>query len=168
MIHENQKNAANMVTALSEILRYSLESSRQEKVHLAEEIAIIERFIAIVKSQMEDRLIFQLNITEQFHEYLIPPMVLQMLIENGIKHGLENIKQGGELTVTCYDDDHKLYFQITNDLPQGLITKPPTTGIGLKNIRKRLELLYGCSGELLISNTQNKFIATLTIPKETS
>ncbi len=168
MIHENQKNADAMVTSLSDILRYSLESSRQEKVHLAEEIVIIERYIAIVKSQLEDRLNFQMHIPEELHEYLIPPMVLQMLIENGIKHGLENIKQGGELRVNVHNDDTSLRFQITNDLPKGLITKAPTTGIGLKNIRKRLELLYGDSGELNITKIQDKFTVDLTIPKELS
>jgi len=168
MIHENQKNAAGMVTALSEILRYSLESSRQEKVRLEEEIMIIQRYISIVKSQLEDRLNFQLSIAEALNEYLIPPMILQMLIENGIKHGLENIQQGGELCVTCTETIDDLCFKITNDLPQGIITKTPTTGIGLKNIRKRLELLYGNSGELSVSKTQSKFTATLTIPKELS
>jgi LytS/YehU family sensor histidine kinase len=168
MIHENQKSADRMVTSLSDILRYSLESSRQEKVRLAEELAIIEHYIAIVKSQLEDRLNFQLYIAEELHEYLIPPMVLQMLIENGIKHGLENIQHGGELVLTGNEDTHHLHFQITNDLPQNSTIKTSGTGIGLKNIRKRLELLYGNSGELVISKNQNKFTVTLTIPKEVS
>lgn len=166
MIHENQKNADRMVTSLSEILRYSLESSRYEKVRLAEEIAIIERYIAIVKSQLENRLNFQLEISEEFNEYLIPPMVLQMLIENGIKHGIENIQQGGALTVKCTNDDNSLYFQITNDLPKVNSINLDNTGIGLKNIKRRLELLYGETADLLISKTTNEFIVTLRIPKE--
>jgi LytS/YehU family sensor histidine kinase len=157
-----------MVTSLSEILRYSLESSQKEKVRLEEEITIIERYIAIMKSQLEDRLDFQLQIPENLNDYLIPPMILQILIENGIKHGLENIQQGGELTLSCDEDVHKLHFQIINDLPKKPITKTPSTGIGLKNIRKRLELLYGNNGDLVISKTQDKFIVILTIPKEAS
>ena len=168
MIHENQKNADTMITSLSDILRYSLESSQQEKVLLAEEIAIIERYIAIVKSQLEDRLSFQMYIPEELHKYLIPPMVLQMLIENGIKHGLENIKQGGELTVISHADEHSLRFQITNDIPHDVTTRVPSTGIGLKNIKMRLELLYGNNGELQTEKNHNKFIATLIIPKELS
>lgn len=168
MIHENQKNADNMVTALSEILRYSLESSRQEKVRMEEELFIIQRYIAIVKSQLEDRLNFQLRISETLNEYLIPPMILQMLIENGIKHGLENIQQGGELYVSCTEDLDTLTFQVINDLPQAMITKMSTTGIGLKNIRTRLDLLYGNKSELFASKTQDKFTVILTIPKELS
>ena len=95
-------------------------------------------------------------------------MVLQMLIENGIKHGLENIKQGGELTVISHADEHSLRFQITNDIPHDVTTRVPSTGIGLKNIKMRLELLYGNNGELQTEKNHNKFIATLIIPKELS
>ncbi|GGY70259.1 histidine kinase [Cellvibrio zantedeschiae] len=168
MIHENQKSADSMITSLSEILRYSLESSRREKVTLAEEINIIHRYIEIVKSQLEERLNFQLLIAEDLYDYLIPPMVLQMLIENGIKHGLENIKQGGELSVSCEDLHSRLRFHIVNDLANTAVVRTPTTGIGLKNIRRRLELLYGNEGELLVSKTAEKFTVTLSIPKELS
>lgn len=168
MIHENQKSAANMVVSLSEILRYSLESSRQEKVPIAEEVAIIERYIAIVKSQLEDRLNFQLNIATDHYHYLIPPMILQMLIENGIKHGLDNIHEGGELQVSSLENSHSIQFTVTNDIPDKISTSTYSTGIGLKNIRKRLELLYGEQSSLNILINQNKFIVTLVIPKEVS
>jgi len=168
MIHENQKSAEHMVVSLSEILRYSLESSRQEKVSVAEEVAIIQRYIAIVKSQLEDRLNFQLNIAQEHHHYLIPPMVLQMLIENGIKHGLDNIHKGGELQVSSQADEHSIQFTVSNDLPDKIAITTPTTGIGLKNIRKRLELLYGDQSSLSTVKTQDKFTVTVRIPKEIS
>ncbi len=168
MINENQKSAEYMVVSLSEILRYSLESSRQEKVSLAEEVTIIHRYIAIVKSQLEDRLNFKLNIPEEHYHYLIPPLVLQMLIENGIKHGLDNIHKGGELQVWSQEDEHCIHFIVSNDLPDKIAITTPTTGIGLKNIRKRLELLYGDESSLDTEKTQNKFIVTLIIPKEIS
>ena len=168
MINENQKSAEYMVVSLSEILRYSLESSRQEKVSLAEEVTIIHRYIAIVKSQLEDRLNFKLNIPEEHYHYLIPPLVLQMLIENGIKHGLDNIHKGGELQVWSQEDEHCIHFIVSNDLPDKIAITTPTTGIGLKNIRKRLELLYGDESSLDTEKTQNKFIVTLMIPKEIS
>lgn len=168
MIHENQKSAEHMVVSLSEILRYSLESSRQEKVSVAEEVAIIHRYIAIVKSQLEDRLNFQLNIAQEHYHYLIPPMVLQMLIENGIKHGLDNIHKGGELQVSSQEDEQSIQFTVSNDLPDKIAITTPTTGIGLKNIRKRLELLYDDQSSLNTVKTQDKFTVTLKIPKEIS
>jgi LytS/YehU family sensor histidine kinase len=168
MIRENQKSAEHMVVSLSEILRYSLESSRQEKVSVTEEVAIIHRYIAIVKSQLEDRLNFQLNIAQEHHHYLIPPMVLQMLIENGIKHGIDNILKGGELQVCSQDEGQGIQFIVSNDLPDKTAITTPTTKIGLKNIRKRLELLYGDQSSLNIVKTQNKFTVILKIPKEVS
>ncbi len=166
MIHENQKSADRMVTSLSEILRYSLESSNQEKVALAEEINVIKRYIDIVKSQLEERLTFRLSIAEHLYDYLIPPMILQMLIENGIKHGLENIQKGGELALDCEEMEFKLCFRITNDVAQDDSPRAPSTGIGLNNIRRRLELLYGNDSEMIITKTDDKFTVTLAIPKE--
>lgn len=166
MIHECPKKADNMVTSLSEILRYSLESTRHEKVPLSEEINIIHRYIEIIKSQMEERLIFSFSIKENFHSFLVPPMVLQMLVENSVKHGLENIKHGGELSLSCEELDGKLRFYIINDIANDVADKRSSTSIGLKNIKQRLELLYGENSEFLVSNTPEKFTVILTIPKE--
>ncbi|MET0356865.1 MAG: hypothetical protein ABW044_08785, partial [Cellvibrio sp.] len=90
----------------------------------------------------------------------------QMLIENGIKHGLDNIKQGGELSVVCSHDELNLYVEISNDIPQAPVSTPHNTGIGLKNIKHRLELLYNDKAELKTIKTSNKFTANLIIPKE--
>lgn len=168
MVHESPKKADHMITSLSEILRYSLESSRYEKVILADEIAIIHRYIEIVKSQLEDRLDFTLSIQPNFDTYLVPPMVLQMLIENGIKHGIENIKTGGQLSVTCEELESKLIFTVCNHIAHEIKKGLPSTGIGLKNIKQRLELLYGDTADLQTAKTENQFIVRLTIPKEIS
>ncbi|WP_395012436.1 sensor histidine kinase [Undibacterium sp.] len=180
MMHENTQHADEMVVALSDILRYSLASSTRDKVSLQEELDIIERYLAIMKIQMEERLQIQMNIDPQFHSYLLPPMILQMLIENAIKHGIDQIAQGGMLSMTVTDQADQLLFEIRNDLAsnkdglgkdlakQGHVA---TLGIGLENIRKRLDLLYGTkaqmhafSQELTPMNTQ--FVVQLQLPKE--
>ena len=180
MMHENTQHADDMVVALSDILRYSLASSTRDKVSLQEELDIIERYLAIMKIQMEDRLQIQMNIDPKFHSYLLPPMILQMLIENAIKHGIDQIAQGGMLSMTVTDQADQLLFEIRNDLAankdglgsdlakQGHVA---TLGIGLENIRKRLDLLYGTkaqmhafSQELTPMNTQ--FVVRLQLPKE--
>lgn len=168
MVHESPKKADHMITSLSEILRYSLESSKYEKVLLADEVTIINRYIEIVKSQLEDRLDFTLAIESNIKDYLVPPMVLQMLIENGIKHGIENIKTGGQLSVTCEELDSKLMFTVCNHIALKNKKSLPSTGIGLKNIKQRLELLYGDSADLQTTKTEHQFIVRLSIPKELS
>jgi len=181
MVHENSKQAENMIIALSDVLRYSLASSEHAKVSIRQELDIIERYISIVSIQMEDRLHFSQNVAPDLQRYLLPPMMLQMLIENAIKHGVDTIEGGGRLDVTAAEHDATLVFTISNDLPAGT-TNPSTNGnanettnmgIGLENIRQRLLLLYGQQASLPISNHQSEhavpqFVVTLIIPKERS
>lgn len=185
MMHENAQQADNMIIALSDILRYSLASSEHTKVSLGQELEIIDRYISIVKSQMEERLHFSKDIAEALHAYLLPPMVLQMLIENAIKHGVDTIAGGGRLHLAADELESTLVFTISNDLPpedagRSAHLKAGTTsgmGIGLENITQRLRLLYGnqaslntCRRPVSDGASQfsqfSQFIVTLTIPKE--
>ena len=167
MIHENAQHADHMIVALSEILRYSLESSKHDKVRLSQEIAIIERYIGIVKIQMEDRLHFTMEIPDGIASCQLPPMVLQMLVENAIKHGLDQLHQGGTLRVQAKQEGAQLILTVANDQPAD--RKPQDgMGIGLQNIRQRLQLLYGDRASLSIEQDPAQFTVTITIPKEIS
>lgn len=181
MMHENAHHADDMVVALSDMLRYSLASSNRDKVSLQEELEIIERYLALMKIQMEERLQIQIHIDRKFHPYLLPPMMLQMLIENAIKHGIDQIPEGGRLSLTVLDQADKLLFEIRNDIPssskdylesdgakEGQVT---TLGIGLANIRHRIELLYGTQAEMRTSIQDidfkaTQFVVVLQLPKE--
>lgn len=167
-IHENQEKADAMITALSEILRYSLESSKHEKVTINEELAIIDRYIAIVKIQMENRLVFNKNIAETILPYLIPPMILQLLIENAIKHGIDELRHGGTVTLEGVEEKHHLTFVIRNTKPDNRIIKSHNIGIGLANIEQRLHLLYGDKASLKVVSTDSNFSVALILPKEHS
>lgn len=165
MIHENAQRADNMITSFSEILRYSLESSTRGKVSLGHEVSIIEKYIAIVGTQLEERLRFRIAIGHELHEALVPPMVLQMLIENAIKHGLDQLHAGGTLTLEAAQQDGDLVFKICNDMP-ATIEPRDGMGIGLRNIAQRLALLYGERASLAIANTASQFSVILTLPLE--
>jgi len=176
MVHENAQNAENMILALSDILRYSLASSELTKVTIGQEMEIIDRYISIVSIQLEDRLHFSKHISEHLHGYLLPPMVLQMLVENAIKHGIDNIEGGGQLQLQAFEQETALVFTVSNDLPalhtgNSANLTHHNTGLGLENIRQRLMLLYGNNASLLInqqnsSNARPQFVVTMTIPKE--
>jgi sensor histidine kinase YesM len=191
MIHENTAHAENMLIALSDILRYSLASSEHAKVTLSQELDIIGRYISIVSIQMEARLQYSQRVEATLQHYLLPPMMLQMLIENAIKHGVDNIAGGGRLELTAEEHEATLVFTISNDFAAIRADSAHTTstsetpgatigatidtttnmGIGLDNIRQRLLLLYGQQASLHITNQQtagamHQFVVTLTIPKE--
>jgi hypothetical protein len=166
MMHEDLKSADKMVISLSDILRYSLESSRHEKVWLSQEIEIIERYIAVVKAQFEDELQFSMSIPSAHYSYLIPPMALQMLVENAIKHGMDNNYEGGKLTISTDEIENKLVLTVTNDLPTDVEVKKDSMGIGLANIKQRLHILYGDNAKLTITETATEFSVEILLPKE--
>jgi len=166
MMHEDAQLADRMMTSLSDILRYSLESSRHDKVSLRRELAIIHQYVAIVKIQLEERIDFALRIPAGLHGTLVPPMVLQMLVENGVKHGLENLQRGGRLSLELAEREDCLVFEVCNDAPHQAPGLAPGIGIGLQNIERRLQLLYGELARILVEPGAGQFKVTVTLPKE--
>ena len=166
-VRKDPLKAEKMITDLSDILRYSLESSRNEKVQVFEELEIVNRYINIIKVHMEDRLNFESTIAENLYATLIPPMVLQTLIENSIKHGIENLRHGGKVQLIAETTPTHITFIISNDMPHTDTHKSVGTGIGLRNIEQRLKLLYGGNANVTAHQQQKLFIVTLTLPRET-
>lgn len=167
-VRKDPLKAEKMITDLSDILRYSLESSRSEKVQLFEELEIVDRYISIIKVHMEERLHFESVIPENVASALIPPMVLQMLIENSIKHGIENLRHGGKVQLLAEAELQHIRFTITNDIPHTETPNMQSMGIGLRNIEQRLKLLYSSSASIDAKQQAQQFIVTLTLPRETN
>ena len=168
MIHENAVHADEMITAFSEILRYSLTSSKQDKIAIEKELAIIERYIDIMRLQLGDRLDFQLHFSSSCQQCLIPPMALQILVENAIKHGIENIKTKALLNIIITNKDELLIIEVCNPVARSVAMPTQGTGTGLKNIKQRLNLLYGELAHLSVTPLENSFTVTLVIPMEKS
>jgi LytS/YehU family sensor histidine kinase len=100
MLHENASLADSNIVALSEILRYALESAQHTKVRLSRELDIVRRYVEIVRAQYEDRLRFTLHAEPAHEACLVPPMALHLLVENAVKHGLDHLRDGGLLAVS--------------------------------------------------------------------
>jgi two-component sensor histidine kinase len=166
MIHEDAQRADAMITSFSEILRYSLESSRHDKVSLGHEVSIIGKYLAIVKTQLEERLDFSLRIAPGLDDALMPPMVLQMLVENAVKHGLDQLQGGGTLNVEARQQGRSLLLEVRNDAPGMPAAVPGCTGIGLLNIEQRLHLLYGELAILTVARADGVFTVAITLPLE--
>jgi len=166
MIHEDGSRADAMIVALSDLLRYSLESSQHGKARLSQELSVVEAYISIMRTQMEDRLDFRLGVPGSIHSCLFPPMVLQLLLENAIKHGLEQLPRGGMISVVGEDRDDTLLFRVINDTPLSPAKTKPGLGLGLPNIEHRLRLLYGDRATLETQQTAGRFHVELSLPKE--
>lgn len=165
MIHENAELADTMITSLSEVLRYSLESSEHEKRLLSKEVEVIQRYIEIVNIQFEDRLNFEMDIPERLMSMSVPPMILQMLIENAVKHGLEQMQHGGSISLIANSNAENIEFKVVNDVPEKGSLESNSTGLGLNNIQQRLALLYSGNASIEAKKVDNTFEVTICLPR---
>ncbi|MAY86311.1 MAG: histidine kinase [Pseudooceanicola sp.] len=159
---EDVPRARNMLTSLSETLRYSLTKSNVDSIELEDELDMVRNFIEISKIQFEDRLQFEEDIDKESLKKPIPPMIIQLLIENAIKHGISNLKEGGIVLLSTEIKERQLLIKVTNT--GTLKASRNSTLLGLKNIRQRLELLYGETASFNLQEIENKVIASINIP----
>jgi signal transduction histidine kinase len=132
-----------MIAELSDLFRYQLKASKVEKVPLHEELEFINKYLELEKERFEDRLNIQFDVDDHIQHELIPPMLLQPLVENSIKHGLASLIEGGSIVIRIKKRGEKLFFEIS-DTGVGVKDKEAVfnKGIGLTNTKLRLEKLY--------------------------
>lgn len=154
LIETDPPRASRMQRALIDLLRATMPSLRDggvaESRTLGQEQAVIEPYLAILKMRMEERLETAIDIPAGLLSAECPPMMLQMLVENAIKHGLEPQAQGGRLVIQASVVDGQLQLTVS-DSGVGLSpTWQASSGTGLKNIRERLTLRYGAAAQLTV------------------
>ncbi|GAA4112220.1 hypothetical protein GCM10022393_10500 [Aquimarina addita] len=160
---EDVQKSREMITKLSEVLRYSLNSHKLDTIPLQEEIETINNYIQLSKIQLEDHLQYQENITADVLDVEIPPMIIQMLIENAIKHGIADQVNGGRVILSIQQNQDSLHIVVNNT---GRLKEHTTssTKIGIKNIKERLQLLYGEHAFLTLKQLDGSVEASLKIP----
>ncbi len=170
LIETDPPRASKMQKNLIALLRASMPTMREANAQqgnrdLARELAVIRPYLEILKVRMEDRLSTDIRVSDGLLSAEFPPMMLQSLVENAIKHGLEPKPEGGSLTVSAEIVHGKLAVKVADS---GLgFGKAATagTGIGLANIRERLQLLYGNKAGLTVAeNPGGGTAVTITVP----
>lgn len=147
LIETNPPKASVMQKALIAYLRAALPQMRQESSTLGREIALIQAYLDLLKLRIEERLEFEISVPDGLRSAIFPPMVLQSLVENAIKHGIEPKPEGGKVLVQAQVVDGALQVQVSDTgvgLPPGDVfgRSQNSTGLGLDNIRNRLAMLY--------------------------
>jgi two-component system, LytTR family, sensor kinase len=163
LIDEEPSRARRAVTELSNILRSSLKAEKGETVNLEEELKIVKDYLALESMRFEDRLQVAYEIDDDTLELTVPPMMLQTLVENAIKHGISKQVRGGivRLVSDLEGDRHILRVQNTGMLK----TDPRKDGFGLSSTQDRLNLLYGERATFEIKQLNNNLVeATVVIP----
>jgi len=162
LILEDATRARDIITRLSEMLRYSLTKNDVNTISIKEELQTVDNYIEISKIQFEERLQFTINVNPQTLNIAIPPMIIQMLVENAVKHGIGNLKQGGEIKLVVDKTESQLFITVANS---GTLTMGEgSTKLGLENIKQRLSLLYGDKAHFTLSEIDTFVEAKITIP----
>lgn len=159
---EDVEKSRDMITRLSDMLRYSLTKNNLDTIALEEELEMADNYIALSKIQLEDRLEYQQEVSEDLAQVKIPPMLIQMLIENAIKHGISKQVKGGKVALLISEKNHQLVISVRNT--GALVSETNSTKVGLNNITKRLALLYGNNANFSITESNNEVLATIQIP----
>lgn len=162
LVDEDPQRARKAITELSNILRSSIQVDKVEITSLKKEIAIVKDYLALEYIRFADRLNVEYQIEDASLEYAIPPMMLQTLVENAIKHGLS--KQPGDclIKIIAKIEGGKLILIVQNT---GILQKTENDGFGLQSTRDRLNILYRGEAEFNIYQcTPNQVTAKLIIP----
>lgn len=167
LVDESPENAKKAITQLANLLRKTLSLGQRNLISVKEELEIVNAYLSIEKIRFENRLQYIIEADEESSPYAIPPLLLQTLTENAVKHGISHLTKGGEIRLTCkYLPEKYLKITITNDIvPDSAFTKN-TEGMGLSLVRKRMDLLYGKDYvfEIHEDKNQNKIIVEIFIP----
>jgi sensor histidine kinase YesM len=165
LVDENPQRARNAVTELSNILRSSMQSEKLETVPLEKELYIVKDYLALENMRFEDRLKVEYQINEETLDMPVPPMMLQTLVENAIKHGISKQIRGGVVKVISdfRNDYHELVVQNTGQLNGSVNAE----GFGLSSTTNRLSLLYGRKAKFEIRQINGSLVeARVLIPVE--
>lgn len=166
LINEDPTLAKEAITQLSNVLRNSLLMGKQKLIPFKDEMKLVNDYLGLEKTRFEERLTIIKNIEKNTEMFLLPPLMIQTLVENGIKHGTSKLPEGGTIEINASIEKEKLKLVIYNS---GIYDKnvKSETGFGIVNTIQRLKLLYGEKAVFEIINENNRVKTMVLIPKET-
>lgn len=162
LIDIDAEDAKDSVMKLSKMMRYLLYETANDKTTLRKEIGFIESYIELMKSRVSEKVDIQVNLPENVPERSLPPLLFTSFIENAFKHGI-SYQKSSFIHINLIADNDRLALQIKNSKGAKVETGE-ASGIGLENVKKRLELIYGQDYNLDIFDHNDDFSIHLSIP----
>ena len=171
LVREKRNDAAvSMIAELSDFLRRVIDDSNRQQVPLGEELEFALKYLDIQKVRFAERLQVSVSVPSELFATAVPSLILQPMVENAVKHGIAKRVQGGVIRIRAFPTDDKVTLSVYNDgpmLPQGWEQAP--SGIGLANVRSRLQSLYGKEFEVNIHNREPGGVeVSISVPLEQS
>jgi two-component system, LytTR family, sensor kinase len=166
LVDENPVKSKQAINQLSNILRNSLASDKKGLTKFDDELKIVKDYLGLEHIRFEERLRTEFNIHPESHRFFVPPLMIQTLVENGIKHGISKLTAGGVIQLNTLVESDRLKIRIRNS---GRLVNGETKtamGLGIKNTVQRLKLIYGDDASFRIVNENNNFVLTEVIIPE--
>lgn len=140
LVIDDPKSARRAIDLLADLLRNSLYSGDKQMISIKEELELVKDYLELEKLRLEERLQYHIEAGDEYHSMLVPRLCIQTLVENAIKHGISQQKQGGLIRVQLINDHDNLIISVSN--PGRLNPTDDSSGLGLKNLTERLRLQY--------------------------
>ncbi|MCU0419234.1 MAG: histidine kinase [Cyclobacteriaceae bacterium] len=166
LVDENPGKSKQAINQLSNILRNSLIKEKSALASFDDELRMVRDYLSLESIRFEERLQIEYDIDPESYTFQVPPLMVQTLAENGIKHGISRLTQGGVIQLkTKVEDDHlKIYIRNSGHF-DFKPASPNSTGLGIENTRQRLRLIYGDDASFRIITENNNFVvAELILP----
>ena len=159
----NPEQARTMVILLADFFRNSLDLGSKNRIPLSDELSLIDKFLTIEQVRFGSRLQVKQEIGKETLACKIAPLLLQPLVENAVRHGISQLVEGGTITLKTKLNNHQLIISVANPFDPDYIAKKGT-GLGLKNVRSRIQTLYGDDGRINVEKTSDSFKVELSFP----
>ena len=166
LVERDPRGVRRMISRLSELLRFSMEGAREPEISLRRELDLLDRYLDIMQLRFQGRLVVERRVDDAALDVLVPSMVLQPLVENAIKHGVEKIIGPGRIDLDAQLENGALVLRVSDNGPGWAPeASPMRDGIGLRNTAARLEQLYGSAARFTLSRRADGVtVAELRVP----
>jgi LytS/YehU family sensor histidine kinase len=161
LIPQDPKSAEAMVTRLASLLRFSLNAHRSRLVPLGQELAMVRHYLELEQVRFGTRLRYSLQVPEALENVGVPPLAVQSLVENSVKHVIANSPSGGDISVRATVDNGLVHLEVTDSGP-GFALEAIPSGHGIHNLTDRLALVYGSRASLEV----DRATVRLRVPRE--
>lgn len=160
LVDENPDKAKKAINQLANILRNSLSTGKRELTKFEDELKMVQDYLGLESIRFEERLQTKFDIDPASRDFLVPPLMIQTLVENGIKHGIAKLTAGGIIQMKTFVRDDRLTIQVRNSGTYVNGSSGPEGGLGLENTRQRLKLIYGDAASFRILSENDTFVLT--------
>jgi len=163
LIPSDPKRAEDTVGKLASLLRFSLNANHSGLVPLSQELKIVRDYLEIEKTRFGSRLCYEIAVPDSLKDVKVPPLALQSLVENSVKHVVSQRTKGATIKITGANHSAQVRLEVIDDGP-GFALDAITPEHGLGNLIARLELLFGDAGQLKVTCVENETAVSLTFP----